>query len=86
MNENKPLAKFLDAFSDRTSTQTTNNQQYYDSFNRTESSSNVTSDTGNTTVNLGQDASGGAMIDKVLPWVVIGSLVIAGLVALRKSS
>lgn len=80
------LAKFLDGFSDRTSTQTTNNQQYYDSFNRTESSSNVTSDTGNTTVNLGQDAAGGALIDKVLPWVVIGSLVIAGLVALRKSS
>jgi hypothetical protein len=75
-------AKLLNAFERRTNTTTTNQQQYYDSFNRTESNSNVTSDTGNTTVNLGE-SGGSSWVDKVLPAVVIGALVIAGIVALR---
>ena len=74
-------AKLLD-YGDRDWNTTTNQQQYYDSFNRTESNSTVTSDTGNTTVTLGPEG-GNSWVDKVLPAVVIGALVIAGLVALK---
>jgi len=77
-----PVAKLLD-YGDRSSSVVTNQQQYTDSFNTTTSNSKVQGDTGNTTVTLGDSSGSGAWFDKLLPSVVLGSLVIAGLVALR---
>jgi hypothetical protein len=77
----RPRGKLLD-YGDRDWTTTTNAQQYADSFNTTTSTSDVTSDVGNTSVTLGKDG-GGEWLDKLLPVVVIGALVIAGLTALR---
>jgi len=79
-----PLAKLLD-YGDRSSTVVTNQQQYTDSFNSTNSNSQVQGDTGNTTVTLGDSGSSGAWFDKLLPAVVLGSLVLAALVALRST-
>lgn len=71
--------KLLD-MGDRSSSITSNNQQYHDSFNSTNSTSRVTSDTGNTTVTLGGASE---WLDKLLPVVVIAGLIIAGITALR---
>jgi hypothetical protein len=81
----QPGAKFLDAFTNRTTTSTSNNQRYDSSFNTTTSNSTVTSDSGNTTLTLGGPANPGDALDKVLPWVAVGGLVIAGLVAIRST-
>lgn len=78
------VAKLLDAFNRRTNTTVTNNQQYTDSFNTTNSTSDVQGDTGNTTLTVGDSSAGSSSwLDKVLPAVVLGALVIAGLVVLR---
>jgi hypothetical protein len=77
------VAKLLD-YGDRSTTQVTNNQQYTDSFNTTNSTSDVQGDTGNTTLTVGDSSAGSSSwLDKVLPAVVLGALVIAGLVVLR---
>ena len=80
-----PLAKLLD-YGDRSSSVVTNQQQYTDSFNATTSNSSVQGDTGNTTVSLGDSSGSGQWFDKLLPAVVLGSLVLAALVALRSTS
>jgi hypothetical protein len=76
-------AKLLDGFTHRTQTTTTNNQQYTDSFNTTQSTSDVQGDTGNTTLTIGDSSAPNSWLDKILPAVVLGALVIAGLFVLR---
>lgn len=76
--------KFLDAFSDRNFTSTTNNITNTDSGNRTDTRTDVMENVGNSTVNLGNQG-GDTWLDKFLPILVIGALIIAGLEALRRS-
>lgn len=79
-----PVAKLLD-YGDRSSSVVTNQQQYTDSFNSTTSNSQVQGDTGNTTVSLGDSSGSSDWFNKLLPAVVLGCLVIAGLVVLRSN-
>lgn len=79
-----PVGKVLD-YGDRSSSIITNQQQYTDSFNSTDSISQVQGDTGNTTVTLGDSGGSTGWFDKLLPAVVLGSLVLAALVALRSN-
>lgn len=72
-------------YGDRSTQQSTFNQQYHDSFNTTTSSSNVTSDTGNTTVSIGEKSKADEWIDKLLPLVAITGLVLAGVTVLRRA-
>lgn len=74
--------KFLDAFSDRNFTSTTNNITNTDSGNRTDTRTSVMDNVGNSTVNLGGSGSGD-WLDKLLPVLVIGALIIAGIEALK---
>jgi hypothetical protein len=78
--------KFLDAFSDRNSTSTTSNITNTDSGNRTETTSNIMENVGNTPVTIGPSGSGNDPLEKLLPIVLVGGLVIAGLAALGKAN
>lgn len=75
-------AKFLDAFSDRTTTTNAITNTYQDSFNRVNTSTDVRENLGNTSLNLG--GGGGVAMEAVPVVAVVGVLALAGIYLVTK--
>ena len=75
--------KFLDAFSDRNTTNQQFTNTYQDSFNRVDTNTTTSENVGNTVFTLGGGGGGGG-VESVPVLAVVGLLVLAGVFLLTR--